>query len=181
MSNAFLGQISMFGGNFAPRGWAFCNGQPMSIAQNDALFTLIGTTYGGDGVTTFNLPNLESRLPVHFGQGTGLSSYAVGQSSGTPQVTLNVNQMPAHNHFLNAGTSAATSIAVGSTVIPGNANGDSSPLFYWTPQSGQQIETFTMAPQACSQAGGSQPHSNLMPSLCITFIIALQGIFPSRN
>ena len=84
MSNAFLGQISMFGGNFAPRGWAFCNGQPMSIAQNDALFTLIGTTYGGDGVTTFNLPNLESRLPVHFGQGTGLSSYALGQSSGTP-------------------------------------------------------------------------------------------------
>ena len=181
MAQPYIGEIRMFAGNFAPAGWAFCDGQLMPISENDALFTLIGTTYGGDGVTTFNLPNLESRLPVHFGQGTGLSSYALGQSSGTPQVTLNVNQMPAHNHFLDAGNSAATSTAVGSTLLPAVANGDSSPLFYWKPQSGQQVETFTMAPQACSQAGGSQPHSNLMPSLCITFIIALQGIFPSRN
>lgn len=181
MSNAFLGQITMFGGNFAPRGWAFCNGQLMPIAQNDALFTLIGTTYGGDGVTTFALPDLKSRLPVHFGQGSGLSSYQLGQASGTPGVTLNVAQMPAHNHMLEATTAAATSLRIGSNLLTGTVTGDSNALFYWAPQSGVQPVPTPMAPGACSIAGGSMPHENLMPSLCITFIIALQGIFPSRN
>lgn len=181
MSNAFLGQISMFGGNFAPRNWAFCNGQLMSIAQNDALFSLIGTTYGGDGVTTFALPDLKSRLPVHFGQGPGLSSYQLGQASGTPNVTLNIGQMPPHNHMLEATTAPATSLKIGQNLLTGTITGDSNALFYWAPQSGQQPAPTPMSPGACSTAGGSMPHENLMPSLCITFIIALQGIFPSRN
>jgi microcystin-dependent protein len=181
MSNAFLGQISMFGGNFAPRGWAFCNGQLLPIAQNDALFTLIGTTYGGDGITTFALPNLQSRLPVHFGTGPGLSNYQLGQAAGTPNVTLSIAQMPIHNHMIEATTAAATSLRIGQNLLTGTITGDSNALFYWAPQSGQQPTPTPMASGACNVAGGSMPHDNLMPSLCITFIIALQGIFPSRN
>ena len=181
MSNGFLGQINMFGGNFAPRGWAFCNGQQMPIAQNDALYSLIGTTYGGDGVTTFALPNLQSRLPVHFGTGPGLSNYQLGQAAGTPNVTLSMAQMPTHNHMIEATTAAATSLRIGQNLLTGTVTGDSNALFYWAPQSGQLPTPTPMAPGACSIAGGNMPHENLMPSLCITVIIALQGIFPSRN
>ena len=181
MSNAFLGQITMFGGNFAPRGWAFCNGQLLPIAQNDALFTLIGTTYGGDGITTFALPNLQSRLPIHFGQGPGLSAYQMGQAAGVPNVTLTVQQLPAHSHFLDATTVAATSTTIANNLVNATVIGDSNPLFYWTPQQGETPAPVPMAQQACGISGGNMPHDNLMPSLCITFIIALQGIFPSRN
>lgn len=178
MSNNFLGQIDMFGGNFAPRGWAFCNGQLMSIAQNSALFSLLGTAYGGDGVVTFALPNLQSCLPVHQGQGNGLSNYVLGQSSGSQNVTLTVNQIPSHIHTLNATQSPATTRQIGSTTLPGQppagnylyaVNGD-PPLNF------ADFNSF-----ACSATGSNFPHSNLMPSLCITFIIALQGVFPSRN
>lgn len=181
MSNAYLGQISMFGGNFAPRGWAYCNGQLMPIAQNDALFSLIGTTYGGDGVTTFALPNLQSRLPVHFGQGPGLSAYQIGQAAGTPNVTLTVQQLPGHNHTIEATTAPATSLTIGQDMLTGEVTGDSNALLYWTPQQGQQPTPRKMAPAVCGLSGGSLPHENLMPSLCITFIIALEGIYPSRN
>jgi microcystin-dependent protein len=182
MSNVFIGQILMFGGNFPPRDFAMCNGQLMSIAQNQALFALLGTTYGGDGISTFGLPNLQSQLPVHQGQGSGLSSYSLGQAGGSPSVTLTTNTMPNHNHALQATTAPATTVSIGSSVIPATATGDSAPFFYGTKQpSMPDLVPHPMAPGACTPTGNGQPHENLMPSLCITFIIALQGIFPSRN
>jgi microcystin-dependent protein len=186
MSNAFLGQITMFAGNYAPRSTAFCNGQLLAISQNQALFALLGTTYGGNGQTTFALPNLQSQLPIHQGQGPGLSSYNLGQTSGTPNVTLDQNTTPTHTHALSATTATATTATIGNTVLPGQptvATAPSTPAFYAF-QGSQPLPTLVphpMAAGACSTAGGSQPHTNLMPSLCITFIIYLQGIFPSRN
>ncbi len=181
MSNAFVGQISMFGGNFAPRNFALCNGQLVPIAQNQALFSLIGTAYGGDGVNTFGLPDLRSRLPVHQGQGSGLSNYVVGQTSGSPTVTIDTTTMPSHNHALNATVTTATTSTISGSVIPGAAAGAGDFLYAAQTQGGPALVAHTMAGSACGIAGGSQPHTNLMPSLCISFIICLQGIFPSRN
>lgn len=182
MSEPYIGQITMFGGNFAPRGYALCDGQLLSIAQYSALFSLIGTTYGGNGTTNFALPNLQSRLTNHMGRGPGLSLYALGQSAGTPQVTLTSLTMPGHMHMLMATTGPANTGTVGSGVVPATSNGSFSPAeFYATQGSGPAVEKHAMVSAACGQAGGSLPHTNLMPSLCITFIIALQGIFPSRN
>jgi microcystin-dependent protein len=182
MSNVFLGQIVLFGGNFAPKGFAFCNGQLLPISQNTALFSLLGTTYGGDGRTTFALPDLRSRLPLDWGQGPGLSNYNLGQVTGSPTVTLITSQLPSHMHMLEATKELATSTTISNTLIPAQATGDSAPLFYAAPQQGMQPPTqHPMASAACGNTGGSQAHTNLMPSLCITFVIALQGIFPSRN
>jgi microcystin-dependent protein len=186
MSNAFLGQISMFGGNFAPRNTALCNGQTLPIAQNQALFSLLGTTYGGNGQTTFALPNLQSQLPVHQGQGIGLSSYSLGQTGGTPNVTIDQSTTPTHNHTLNATQTITTTATIDTTVLPGQptvANAPATPAFYAF-QGAPPLPTLVphpMAAAACSTTGGGQPHTNLMPSLCISFIIYLQGIFPSRN
>lgn len=176
----YLGQISMFGGNYAPTGWTFCNGQLMPINQYQALFTLLGTTYGGNGIQNFALPNLISRLPVHVGQGPGLSPYVLGQVGGATDVTITTQTMPAHTHTLNATRSPANANTVGNTALPGTP---ASPgLFYASTGSGQPaLNTYNMATGAVGPAGGSTPHTNLMPSLCITFIIALQGIFPSRS
>jgi microcystin-dependent protein len=182
MSEAFIGQICMFGGNFAPRNFAFCNGQVLPIAQNQALFALIGTTYGGDGRTTFALPNLQSRLPVHQGQGPGLSNYNLGQSGGSQAVTIDISTMPSHTHTLEATQEIATTPTIGSSVLTGQPTVGNPPGFYAVQQTGQPSLTFhQLAPASCGSAGGGQPHTNLMPSLCITFIICLQGIFPSRN
>ncbi|MBS0534763.1 MAG: phage tail protein [Proteobacteria bacterium] len=182
MSQPFVGQVDMFGGNFAPKGFAFCNGQLLSISQNQALFSLIGTYYGGDGISTFALPDLRSRLPIHEGQGPGLSNYVIGQPGGATQVTLSLQQIPQHMHMLNAAPVPATATAVGPTVVPATATGTTSPLFYAHAVSGQPALTpKPLAVGVCGMAGQSQPHSNLMPSLCITFIIALQGVFPSRG
>jgi len=182
MSNCFLGQISMFGGNYAPKHWAFCNGQLLSIAQNTALFSLLGTTYGGDGRTTFALPDLRSRLPLDWGQGTGLSNYQLGQASGSPTVTITVSSIPAHNHMLQATQTIATAATIGNTVLPGQPTVGTPPAFYGESQSGKPpLVPVPLNAASCGLTGGSQPHTNLMPSLCITFIIALQGIFPSRN
>jgi microcystin-dependent protein len=186
MSNAFLGQITMFGGNYAPRGTALCNGQIMNISQNQALFSLLGTTYGGDGSSTFALPNLQSRLPIHQGQGPGLSSYSLGQSGGSQNVTLDQSTTPTHTHTLSGTTATATTATISNTVLPGQptvATAPAAPAFYAF-QGSPPLPTLVphpMAAGACGTAGGSQPHTNLMPSLCITFIIFLQGIFPSRN
>ena len=176
----FVAQIMMFAGNFAPQGYAFCNGQTMQITQNQALFALIGTTYGGNGIQTFNLPNLQSSLPVHVGQGAGMSNYVLGQVGGAPNVTITTQTMPAHTHTLNATRSAANANTVGNTALPGTP---ASPgLFYASTGSGQPVlNTYNLAAGAVSSAGGNQPHTNLMPSLCITFVIALVGIFPSRS
>lgn len=158
----------MFAGNFAPRGYAFCNGQLLAISQNDALFALIGTIYGGDGQSTFALPNLQGRVPVGQGQGTGLSNHVIGEQSGTETVTLTANQMPFHGH------SVACNSDLGTSTDPTNN--------YWAASANlrpytDQASNATMF----SPAGGNQPHQNMAPFLAINFIIALEGVFPSRN
>lgn len=173
MSDQYLGEIRMFGGTFAPYGWALCNGQLLAISQNAALFSLIGTYYGGDGVTTFALPNLQSRVAIHQGQGIGLSPYVVGQTGGFENVTLSTQQMPQHNHTI------ATNNGPGGTIHP--ANTLLAPTTSDKPYTTSPTDGSTLAAGAVSFAGSSQPHNNLQPYLCITFIIALQGIYPSRN
>lgn len=181
MSESYLGQIVMFGGNFAPRNFAFCNGQLMNISQNAALFSLIGTFYGGDGISTFALPDLRSRVSVHEGQGTGLSPYQIGQAAGTPQVTLIGSQMPSHPHSLNATAATATANTVGGN-LPAQPTAGSPPEFYAQPVSGKTPPTpVQLAGGVCGNAGGNLPHDNLMPSLCISFLIATAGLYPSRN
>jgi microcystin-dependent protein len=181
MTDQFLGQISMCGFNFPPKGWALCNGQTMSIQQNTALFSLLGTFYGGNGVTTFALPNLQSQLPVHQGQGTGLSPYVIGQTAGAANVTLIQSQIPQHNHTLNATTTVATASTISNTSLPGQPTVPSAdPAFYANPGTPALIPNL-LAPAACGTAGSSLPHLNQMPSLGVTFIIALQGIFPTQN
>lgn len=169
MSDPFLGEIRIFGFNFAPRGWAFCNGQLLSISQNAALFSLLGTTYGGDGQTTFALPNLQSRVPIHFGQGPGLSNYTLGESAGTETVTLTQNQIAAHSHLVNASNGDP------STTRPANGLPSGGGAY------AASSDGSTMSPGMVANAGGSQPHTNIQPYLVLNFCIALQGIFPSRN
>lgn len=173
MSEPFVGEIRMFAGNFAPRGWAFTDGQLLAVSQNDALFSLYGTTYGGDGRTTFGLPDLRGRIPLHQGQGPGLSPRRLGSKSGAEQVQLTVNQIPSHTHDLIATTELATS-----TSAHGNLLADeTADLTLYD----QQDQTADLAPTSVGSSGGSQPHTNLMPTLCINFIAALFGIYPSRN
>lgn len=174
----FLGEIRMFCGNFAPRGWALCNGQLLPIAQNSALFSILGTTFGGNGQTTFGLPDLRGRTPVHPGQGPGLSPYDLGQSAGSESITLLQTQIPAHTHVVNASNVAATATTasgnVPATVTP--PRGQSTiPTTY-----GPTADT-AMNPNMIGPAGNSQPHGNIQPYLCVNFIIATQGIFPTRN
>ena len=182
MSENFVGQIIMCGFNFAPSGYALCNGQLMQISQNTALFSLIGTTYGGDGVQTFALPNLQSQLPVNQGQGPGLSPYVIGQTSGVNQVTLNQQQMPSHSHTFVATTATATTNAIAPTSLlaaPTVANA----ALYAVSQSAPNpaLVAQQLALGSCGNAGGNLPHSNVMPSLTINFCISLFGVFPSRN
>lgn len=171
MSDPFLGEIRMFAGNFAPKGWAFCNGQLLSISSNTALFSLLGTYYGGNGTTTFGLPNLQSRVAIHQGQGTGLSPYTIGQMGGTENVTLNVGQMPSHNHMVNCSQSGRPNTPAGN--FPGS---DTATGIYNTSSDGS-----VMAAAMIANQGGNQPHPNIQPYQCVSFIIALQGIYPSRN
>lgn len=168
MTTPFLGMIITVGFNFAPRGWAQCNGQILPIAQNTALFSLLGTTYGGNGQTTFALPDLRSRVPVHTGQGPGLSSYDLGQQGGQESVTLNVNEMPLHQHSAAATGAFATKNPGGQVPAPGGA--------YGSPPDATNMHANMIRP-----AGGSQPHENVQPYLTINFCIALEGIYPSRN
>jgi microcystin-dependent protein len=178
--NPFIGQILMVGFNFAPIGWALCNGQLLSIAQNTALFSLLGTTYGGDGVSTFALPNLQSRVPVHQGQGSGLSPYVIGSAGGTENVTLLATQMPSHNHLINVNNTPGTLPDPTRNIQAEAATGDPrNPTLI--SQFTAAAPTGTMAPTTVSMVGGGQPHANIQPYLTINFIIALQGIFPSRN
>jgi len=167
MSSPFIGEIRMFGGNFAPQGWAICDGSLMAIDQNDALFALIGTTYGGDGQTTFALPDLRSRVPVHVGPG-----FALGQAGGVESVTLTANQIPAHSHvpLANSGTGSQSSPANGLWA------GSSPSLNEYS----TATPSLTMNPATVGQSGGSQPHDNMMPFLSVNFILSLFGIFPSQ-
>lgn len=174
MSTPLLGSIIMFAGNFAPRGWALCNGQLLAISQNTALFSILGTTYGGNGVSTFALPNLQSRVPIHPGTGPGLSNYVLGQTGGVENVTLSPTQMPIHSHLLNCNASGGTQASPANGVPAVESTGTSSN--YAAARDGT-----TMNSAAVGTAGGSQPFNVVQPFQCINFIIALQGIFPSRN
>ncbi|HEY8209241.1 MAG TPA: tail fiber protein [Myxococcaceae bacterium] len=181
MSEPFLGEVRMFGGNFAPRGWAFCNGQLLSIAQNTALFSLLGTTYGGDGVTTFALPNLQGRFPMHWGNGQGLSQRTLGEVTGTESVTLTTNQMPSHTHAVTIGanTSDGNTDAPAGAVWAKAVDGSGNPISAYVSGLNPLTNT-TMAPATSSATGGNQPMPVMNPFLCLSFIIALEGIFPSR-
>lgn len=179
MADPFLGEIRMFGGNFAPNGWALCNGQLLAISQNTALFSILGTMFGGDGVRTFGLPDLRGRVPVHQGQGNGLSNYTVGEITGSENVTLLTGQMPTHNHTVGVSNQAGSAVDPTNGIIAEINTGGRQPVT--TTEAYVPTATGTMAANAVSMAGGNQPHSNIQPLLCLTFIIALQGIFPSRS
>jgi microcystin-dependent protein len=175
MGQPYVGEIRMFAGNFAPNGWMFCEGATLPIAENEVLFQLIGTTYGGDGEETFNLPNLASRVPIHMGTGPDGTTYQLGEQAGTEQETLTVQQIPLHSHpgtaTANVGNSsspAGTVLAVPAVVAPVQ-----SPAIYGVDQ-----PYSALAPNSVVPAGGSQPHENTQPFLCINFIISLFGLFP---
>ena len=170
---AFIGSIIMFGGNFAPRGWALCNGQILSISQNTALFSILGTTYGGDGVQTFALPNLQSRMPMHAGNGPGLSPRTLGQTGGAETTTLTINNLPAHNHLINVKSDTGNSNTPTNNNPAGDADATATPF--------ANKADSTMAASTVSMTGGSQPVSTESPFLVVNFIIALEGIYPSRN
>jgi microcystin-dependent protein len=165
MAQPYVGEIRIFAGNFAPAGWMFCEGQLLPISENETLFQLIGTTYGGDGQSTFQLPDLRGRLPIHQGGGFGFAA-----SGGTEEVTLTVQQIPVHNHALLANPGAGEDPNPGNQVLAGSPNVD----FYR-----EGVTNVAMAPQMISPVGGSQPHTNFQPYLCVDFIISLFGIFPS--
>lgn len=172
MSEPFVGEIRMFAGNFAPRGWAFCDGQLLAVSQNDALFSLFGTIYGGDGRTTFGLPDLRGRVPVHAGTGPGLSPRRLGAKGGEEHVTLTVNQMASHTHAINASTTAATGNSPQDALI-----GESPSIDLFSESS----PSTALGATATTAVGGSQQHTNIMPFLCVHFIVALFGIYPSRH
>lgn len=177
MSTPYIGEIRMFafGTRGAPNGWQACDGSLLPIAEYDALFSLIGTTYGGDGQTTFAVPDLRGRIPIHQGTGPGLSTYVIGQRAGTETVTVLPNQIPAHTHTAVATTGAASTGTPGSTVLPGAV---SDQTMYVTDTTGGA--PFTLAPSSVINAGGSQPHENCMPTLTVQFCIATYGIYPSQ-
>jgi len=166
MSEPFLSEIKIVSFNFPPKGWALCNGQFLPINQNQALFALLGTTYGGNGQTTFALPNLRGQVPIHMGNG-----HTLGEAAGSTSVTVNIQQLPTHTHLVNVDNNAGTqNVPDNNFLAKGPAN------CYGMPAS-----LVTMQAQSVSSVGGSQPHNNMMPYLVLNFIIALQGIFPSRN
>jgi microcystin-dependent protein len=175
----FLGEIRLFAGNFPPRGWAFCDGALIAIAQNDALFALLGTTYGGDGQSTFALPDLRGRVPVHQGSQGG-NNYVIGQRAGVESVTLTTSQLPAHNHSAGASTAPPPPTGTGINLTGPGAYVPAAPAKpkLYAPAGSS---TVAMAPQAIQATGGNQPHDNMTPFLAVSFIIALEGIFPTQN
>jgi microcystin-dependent protein len=175
MAEGFLGEIRMFGGNFAPKSWATCDGQLLAIASNQALFAIIGTYYGGNGVQTFALPDLRGRIAMDQGTGPGLTTRVIGESAGTENVTLLYNNLAAHTHAVNLQANASTQAAT-NTDPTGGFLGNSGVQQYAATTDGSQ-----MGVARCDLAGANLPHTNLQPFLCVTFIIALYGFFPTRN
>jgi microcystin-dependent protein len=172
MSSPYLGEIRAVGFTFPPPGWATCNGSLLSISENEALFNLLGTAFGGDGQTTFGLPDLRGRVPVHQGQGSGLSSYTMGQTGGVPTVALTTSQIPSHTHTLACQTAAGSSAAASGNYIAGITYTEK---VYATPGTVEAMAS------AVGTSGGSQPHNNLQPYLAINYIIATEGIYPSQS
>jgi len=173
MAQPYVGEIRMFAGNFPPVGWMFCDGNLLPISENETLFQLIGTTYGGDGQSTFALPNLQSRVPMHMGTGASGTSYSLAESGGVEQVTLTTQQIPIHNHAATCHTGAGGATSAN----PTNAVWNDSDVTQYTTLAPSGV----MHPQALTPAGGSQPHENESPFLCINYIISLFGIFPSQT
>ena len=168
----FIGEIRMFAGNFAPQGWMFCEGQTLPISENDALFTLIGTMYGGDGEETFQLPNLQSRIPIHFGTGPDGNTYQQGEMAGVEQVTLSGQQIPIHTHTMLGSSNSANTGNPANKVIAQSAS--TTYMIVSDP-------TVQMNAAAVTPIGGSQPHENCQPFLCINYIISLYGVFPTQT
>jgi microcystin-dependent protein len=176
MSSPFVGEVRMFGGSFAPAGWAMCQGQLMPISQNDTLFNLIGTTYGGDGQETFALPDLQGRVPVHAGQGPGISqTYQIGEKGGVESVTLTTNTIPIHNHAFLASTD------FGQQAQPQGAYPAQTTTGTMYTDVGNGPPFVNLNNNSLAPIGGSQPHDNMIPFLVVTFIISLFGIFPTQN
>ncbi len=174
MSEPFVGQLKMFAGNFAPRGFAFCDGQLLRVSQNQALFSLLGTIYGGDGRTTFGLPDLRGRIPIHQGSGPGLTPRQIGSKGGGETETVTEGQLPPHVHILQSNTQA------GQEGNPNNAVPAQATVFVYD-RNPLATGLRSLAANSITSVGGSQPHTNLQPFLCIHFIIALFGVFPSRR
>ena len=182
MSQPFIGQIQPFAFNFAPRSWALCNGQLLAISQNTALFSLLGTTYGGDGRVTFALPNLQGRVPMHYGTSPGNSTYALGEEGGVQNVILDLTQMPSHRHSFSGTTAAADSKrpVAGSAYATTTTAASVSPGDNFYAPTANPVVT-AINPNTLATAGGNQPHTNLQPCLTISWCICMFGIFPSRN
>ncbi|WP_432719315.1 tail fiber protein [Jeongeupia wiesaeckerbachi] len=176
MSEPFVGEVRLFAGNYAPTGWAFCQGQSLPINENEVLFTLIGTTYGGDGVTTFCVPNLTGQLPIGQGQGQQTSNRIIGQKLGTESVTLTQAQLPAHTHTLSASSNPATSAGADNSFALATG-----PAAFYNSGLANSPTKQRLSPQALGSTGGNQPISNLMPTLSINYIIATTGYFPSQG
>lgn len=172
MAQPYIGEIRIFAGNFAPAGWMFCEGQLLPISENETLFNLIGTTYGGDGEETFALPDLRGRIPLHMGNLSGGGTYQLAETGGVEEVTLTVGQIPAHSHPMLATSNNALSAGPATNTLGGPTSLDS---YRPVPPN------VTLAPQSVGPAGGSQPHTNFMPYLCLDFIISLFGLFPSQQ
>jgi microcystin-dependent protein len=173
MGEPYVGEIRMFAGNFAPNGWMFCEGQTLPISENDVLFQLIGTTYGGDGQETFNLPNLASRVPMHMGTGPDGTTYQIGEMAGTEQVTLTNQQIPIHTHPLVASAANGTATNPAGNVLAASTS-SVKPYIVGAPSA-------NLYASAIAPAGGSQPHENCQPFICINYIISLFGVFPSQT
>jgi microcystin-dependent protein len=176
MALPYVGEIRMFAGNFAPVGWAFCRGQMLPISENETLFQLIGTTYGGDGQSTFALPDLQGRIPIHNGTGPSGTQYLLGEHGGQENVSLTLAQVPQHAHSVLASAQTATA-GTPSGNVPAAASPSTAKVYTFS----QNAAAVPMAPEAVSTVGGAQPHGNLMPFLALNFIISLFGIFPSQT
>ena len=179
MSDQFVGEIRVVGFNFAPVGWALCQGQLLPISQNTALFSLLGTFYGGDGKSTFGLPNLQGSIAIGMGQGVGLSSYVLGEIGGEPTVTLNVQEIAAHSHTLPVSAGAGRVAAPSPSSFLGATGRGAQGIYASSVQ--QTANPVTMSQSAVRQAGGGQPHNNMGPYLVMNYIIAMQGVFPARS
>lgn len=180
-SDPFMGEVVLFAGNFAPRGWAFCEGQLLPISQNTALFSLLGTTYGGDGRTTFGLPDFRGRLAIHAGRGPGLQQWRLGQKGGAETETLTLNELPSHTHTATSTTEIAVDISAGEEGV-GNGQVITSEINAFNVDATVDASLAGVSSSATvSNTGGSQAHNNVQPSLVLHYIIALQGTYPSRN
>lgn len=178
MSEPFIGEIRIFGGNYAPKDWAFCDGQIMKITDNTTLYAVIGTTYGGDGRVTFALPDLRAKAPMHPGRGYGLTTRILGQRGGTNNISLTKDQIPAHSHTMKAESASGTTVQPQNNSLAKPGGRGTTNVYHTTLNPGNSV---FLAEKALQTTGANQPHDNMQPCLVLNFIISLEGLFPSRN